>query len=741
MYFNSQDDRDKGSVVDWMKNRVTTGRIAGIEQLPGRNLWQSVNDHFRAYLNLPEAERPRLNLPPVSETAPGEKFQSIYTRDCRPLENTAYLESRGITKTTIENPQFAGRILNQLHTVQREGMPAKTYVNTAFPAYHAGRVVGLELKGEGFKGQAAESQFARSLWLSKLPAGRPPTHLVVSESAIDTLSYAQLHPGERVLYASTSGTLTQNKIFEMKRLMDEELIPAIKSAFDNDTQGHHFDTRLLAGFASEQNPMKVVREHEYLLTVQVTTSDLTGIQAVTQQLKDFNARTTEHYKRESGEADSPALAQTLRDSLISSTRQGPNTYQFHVPMNREALGTFNQAIGRHLQYDKKIELVKSQGKDWNEDLKQDQMRQVVKRELGSDNTPQPEAPAAVPDKGERLLTIAYRESRDEMSQLSTLQQNLERVGLIIDHSRRLESTAPREIATELTLRYQLDSPQLPAISAALDSLAINPRVAVNEAVPAQTERRQLAAEQEVARQQKRAEQQQLQPSDSPSHDQARRVFIEAAAPVAQTLRENGGGLQAAYLQQASKSLLKQPVLKALDQENLVRVLAKIDQVPALKDSSSVGQLRQAMQVLSTPIKQEQAQAQQPERRQPTFIRDARRAIEQEAEGRPDAATYEEAGNAALNIVLSHYLATPLLNPGLLAHERLAHQREHYERLLQQSADLLAQERREGAAEAALRAGVPPVGKKVANARHARTAEENLRLTARVRELEALLAAR
>lgn len=614
MYFNSQDDRDKGSVVDWMKNRVSTGRVAGIEQLPGRNLWQSVNDHFRAYLNLPEAERPKLTLPPISETAPGEKFHSIYTKDCRPLENTTYLESRGITKSTLENPQFAGRILNQLHTVQREGMPAKTFVNTAFPAYHEGRVVGLELKGEGFKGQAPESQFTRSLWLSKLPEGKPPTHLVISESAIDTLSYAQMHPGERALYASTSGTLTQNKIFEMKRLMGEERIPAIKSAFDNDTQGHHFDTRLLAGFASEQNPMKVVREHEHLLTVEVTTTNLPSMQAVNQQLKAFNAKTTEQYHRESGEPSSPAIPQTLRDELISSARQGPNTYQFHVPMNREALGSFNQAIGQNLQYDQKIDLVKSQGKDWNEDLKQDQMQRVVKRELGDVSTPQQGKPAVISEKGERQLTITYRESRDEMSQLSTLQQNLEKVGLSIDHSRRLDSPVPRELATEVTLRYRLDSPQLPAISAALDNLATNPKVAVMETMQNQTERRQLAGEQETARQQKRAEQQQIQPSDSPSHDHARRVFIDAAAPVAQILRENGGGLQAAYLQQVSRSLLRQPEIKGMDQENLAKVLVKIDQVPALKDSTSVGELRQAMKVLSIPSKPAQEQTQQPERR-------------------------------------------------------------------------------------------------------------------------------
>jgi hypothetical protein len=169
--------------------------------------------------------------------------------------------------------------------------------------------------------------------------------------------------------------------------------------------------------------------------------------------------------------------------------------------------------------------------------------------------------------------------------------------------------------------------------------------------------------------------------------------------------------------------------------------------------------------------------------EPKFIRDARRAIEQEAEGRPDAATYVEAGNAALNIVLAHYLATPVLNPGLVADERAAQLREHYERRLQQAADLLAQERREvdklrlsvaklektavtetdaetglplaealrrardqartalhaqQVAEAAVKSGSPPIGKRVANARHERTLAENLRLATRVRELEALL---
>lgn len=618
MYFNAQDDRDKGSVIDWMKHRVNSGRIAGIAQPPGRNLWQSVNDHFRTYLNLPEEQRPRLDLPPIVETAPGEKFHSIYSQHCRPLENTAYLEGRGITKSTIENPQFAGRILNQLHTVQREGMPPKTFVNTAFPAYHEGRVVGLELKGEGFKGQAPESQFTRSLWLSKQPEGGPVTALVVSESALDTLSYAQLHPNEKALYASTAGTLTQNKIFELKRLLGEEQIPSIRAAFDNDTQGHHFDTRLLAGLASEQNPMKVAREHQHLLTVEITTHAVATVQALSQQLKAYNDQTTRQFAQEDGPAGPTAGSPTLRDELIHSNKLGAHTYQFHVPLNREALGAFNQAASQTLAFEHRVEIVKSQGKDWNQDLKQDQLQRVVRRELGGidedqygfgqehwDNAPvvgqgkiaqQHEAQAAARDHGERLMVVEFRESRDAVAQLPPLRDNLERVGLTIDHSIRLETLVAREIATALTLRYRPDSPQLPAISDALDALRQNPKATVIEPNQDAVERRQRAA----AREQQRQAGAPLVPSDSLAHDQARQVFIQASGQLVRDLRAGAANLEAARLQEVSRQLVSKPELSGLNRENVEKVLAVVDKLEALKDTPAVQQLRQAVQVLQMP---------------------------------------------------------------------------------------------------------------------------------------------
>lgn len=606
MYFNAQDDRDKGTAIDWMKNRVASGRIVGLEQLPDRNVWQSVNDHFRTYLSLPEAARPRLELPPIETTAPNEKFQNIYIKDCRPLDDTAYLESRGLSKDTLQNPQFAGRILNQNFTVQREGMPPKTYTNTAFPAYNEGRVVGLELKGSGFKGQAPGSEFSRSLWVSNPPTGKAATHLIISESAIDTLSYAQSHPNDKAIYASTAGILTQNKIFEMKRLMGQEHLTGIKSAFGNDTQGHHFDTRLLAGFAHEQNPMKVLREHPSILTVELTTADVASVQGLTQQLKKFNDQTSQQYYQASGTEPGTAPDLTLRAALISSARMSANTYQFHVPMGRETLGAFNQAALQNLQFEHKIELVKSQGKDWNQDLKQDQMQQVVKRELGGpEQVPQaqnqvPQTRGAATD-AQRVVVVEFRESRNEVSQLQALQANLEKAGLVLDHSKGLDTAVPREIAMEMTLRYRPDSPQLVTISQALDGLATNPKATVIEPQQDAAERRQLATAQEQAKEQQRQADPQIQPSESPAHDQARQTFIQATGPLAKTLRESGAGLEAAYLQQLSKNVVRQPEIKGIDQENLNQVLAKIDKLPALKDNAEVAQIRQAVQVLNKPV--------------------------------------------------------------------------------------------------------------------------------------------
>lgn len=62
------------------------------------------------------------------------------------------------------------------------------------------------------------------------------------------------------------------------------------------------------------------------------------------------------------------------------------------------------------------------------------------------------------------MVMKFRESRDQTGQLPTLRKNLEKGRLTIDHSKSLAPQQARAIDTVLTLRYHLDSPQLPTIT-------------------------------------------------------------------------------------------------------------------------------------------------------------------------------------------------------------------------------------------------------------------------------------
>jgi len=125
----------------------------------------------------------------------------------------------------------------------------------------------------------------------------------------------------------------------------------------------------------------VVREHEHQPTAEVTTRDVARVQVLSEKLTVYNAEATVQCYRASGDAATPAPSPTLRDVLIHSVKSAPNTFQFNVPLNREALAAFNRAAGQTLAFEHRVEIAKSEGKDWNQDLMQEQLRQVVKRGL------------------------------------------------------------------------------------------------------------------------------------------------------------------------------------------------------------------------------------------------------------------------------------------------------------------------------------------------------------------------
>ncbi len=209
-YFSVRDDRDHGTIVDFVQRR---GRHPSLG---------SVRKELRSWLGmarpLPETfELPRRSAPadrrPVAEVI--EAARVAVTCD--------YLSARGLRPETLSDPRFAGT-----WRVDARG-------NVLFAhRYDSGALTGFEIKNRGFTGFASGGK--KTVWQSRAFPG--DDGLVITEGAIDALSHYQLY---RVAarYVSTAGTPSGTQMQLLGRLL-ASLAPAaiVVAAVDSDEAGH-----------------------------------------------------------------------------------------------------------------------------------------------------------------------------------------------------------------------------------------------------------------------------------------------------------------------------------------------------------------------------------------------------------------------------------------------------------------------------------------------------------------------
>ncbi|GAB2452615.1 hypothetical protein GCM10011375_39660 [Hymenobacter qilianensis] len=368
LYFNRADDRDKGSVIDFLKNRLENPRIAGIQASSGKSIWGSVMDNARRFLSLPASQRktsPQLQqaIAPVQR---GDQYVPDFLLKTAPLTDTSYLNARGLTNETLSNGCFEGRILNHVHEgVSKTGQPYK-FINTAFPQVYNDKIVGLEIKAHGPMAQAADSLNSSALWLSN--SGPKTNTLLVTESAFDALSHYQLKQPTNTMYASTSGQLTDNQVVEIRRLITNQNLKTVKPAFDNNVAGHVFDTQLITGLAHVSTPMHIERSLPGQLTVTIHSDQEPYFRKLHEQTKNYNQQITEGYFQLAGRHAPPT--HTLHSELILAGKEADNRYQFHIPKRVEALEFFNRALMQSYPMSVKMDLEKSRASDWNDQLKE-----------------------------------------------------------------------------------------------------------------------------------------------------------------------------------------------------------------------------------------------------------------------------------------------------------------------------------------------------------------------------------
>lgn len=177
VFFSVRDDKDNGTIIDFLQRREKMSLGA-------------VRQALRPWIGKPAVVLP---LFPKLESASTDRMrvESAY-QHMVPVLRPLYLEhERCLPAAVLSSWRFAGRIR----------MDARG--NVVFPHFDREGLCGYEIKNQGFTGFAAGG--TKGLWFSH--TGLDDRCLVLAESAIDALSYAALFPdaADRTRYASLGG--------------------------------------------------------------------------------------------------------------------------------------------------------------------------------------------------------------------------------------------------------------------------------------------------------------------------------------------------------------------------------------------------------------------------------------------------------------------------------------------------------------------------------------------------------
>ncbi|WP_019503157.1 DUF3991 and toprim domain-containing protein [Pleurocapsa sp. PCC 7319] len=184
-YYSLTNETDKGSIIDFIQKRknLNLGQVR-------KELRPWINNNYSSTFKI--TNKLSIKLTPTSKEkskviAQFENFQTI--------NNHPYLNQRGISKDTINNPRFKGTIYLDSRN------------NAIFPHRDREGVCGYETRNQDFKGFSSGG--TKGLWVSK--SGRNDNKLVICESPLDCLSYHQLFPDDYTRYFATSGTLSEKQ--------------------------------------------------------------------------------------------------------------------------------------------------------------------------------------------------------------------------------------------------------------------------------------------------------------------------------------------------------------------------------------------------------------------------------------------------------------------------------------------------------------------------------------------------
>lgn len=224
IYFSVRDDADNGSIIDF------------VQQRKGLNLGQ-VRQELRPYIGENREQKPiesRMSKPQIS-THDAQKAAVNWSR-AQPAPEHDYLEKRGITKATLQDPRFAPVV----RTDERN--------NALFAHYNKQGISGYEIKNKDFTGFAAGGQ--KGLWFTSNI--NHAERIIITETAIDALSHAEFqrrnkaNEPEKTAYVSFGGSMSpeQKELISSMLKKMQQRSQKLVLANDRDEAGEAFNEQI-----------------------------------------------------------------------------------------------------------------------------------------------------------------------------------------------------------------------------------------------------------------------------------------------------------------------------------------------------------------------------------------------------------------------------------------------------------------------------------------------------------------
>ena len=213
IYFNAKNESDCGTIIDFCKNR---------------------NIDLRTLTSPAPAQAPAPAPSPAATAVDmTETFSALAMYDL------PYLTKRGIEPALI-----------QKFNVRKDSRGNACFAHSAFESIYksAREITGWEVKNEGFTGFSKNGN--RNIGIARL--GDSIESIVICESFIDCMSYAQLKRAENTVFLSTGGTLTEKQIEQISAIASAYSEARVVIATDADAPGDQYAQRLGLALASAE---------------------------------------------------------------------------------------------------------------------------------------------------------------------------------------------------------------------------------------------------------------------------------------------------------------------------------------------------------------------------------------------------------------------------------------------------------------------------------------------------------